>query len=44
MNVDGEDSEKVEEVGEVDLPLIILPLFEPTMEPTSSDVVAGILG
>lgn len=27
----------------VELPLTVLPLFEPTSEPTPSDVVAGVL-
>lgn len=29
---------------EVNLPLTVLPPLEPTSEPTSSDVVAGVLG
>lgn len=44
MELEREDSREVEEVGEVDLPLTFLPLFEPASEPTPSDVVAVVWG
>lgn len=38
-----QDPEEEEEAGEVGLPLMVLPPFERTSEPTLSDVVAGVL-
>lgn len=43
MEVERQDPEEEEEAGEVGLPLMVLPPFERTSEPTLSDVVAGVL-
>lgn len=44
MEVERQDSKEAEEEGEVNLPLIVLPPFEPKNEATPSDVVVGVLG
>lgn len=44
MDVDKEDSAEVEEEGDVDLPLTVLPPFELIIEPSPSNVLKDILG
>lgn len=44
VEAEREDPREVEEEGKDDLPLTVLPLFEPAGKPTPLDVVAGVLG